>query len=55
MNKDFGFRIGRAATHSIAIKTIAFAFSLVWGLIFHTEFDQNLGYIAARLSKCFDM
>ena len=49
MKTNFGFRIGRAAALSIAIETIVFAFSLVWGLIFHTEFDQNLGYIASLL------
>jgi hypothetical protein len=49
MNKNFGFRIGRMASLSIAIETIVFAFSLVWRLIFHTEFDQNLGYIASLL------
>ena len=49
MNKNFGFRIGRVAAISIAIETIVFAFSLFWGLIFHTEFDQNLGYIASLL------
>jgi len=49
MNKNFGFRIGQVAAISIAIETIVFAFSLVWGLMFHTEFDQNLGYIASLL------
>ncbi len=51
MNKNFGFRIGQAATLSIAIETIVFGFSLFWGLIFHAEFDQSLGYIASRLSN----
>jgi hypothetical protein len=49
MNKKFGFQIGRTAALAIAIETIVFAFSLIWGVIFHTEFDQNLGYIASLL------
>ena len=49
MNKNFSFVIGRAAALSIAVETIVFAFSLIWGVIFHTEFDQNLGYIASLL------
>ncbi len=47
MNKNSGLLIGRAAALSIAVETLIFAFSLVWGLIFHTEFDQNLGYVAS--------
>jgi len=49
MNKNFSLIIGRAAALFIAIETIIFAFSLIWGVIFHTEFDQNLGYIASLL------
>ena len=49
MNKNYSLVIGRAAALSIAIETTVFAFSLIWGVIFHTEFDQNLGYIASLL------
>jgi len=49
MNKNFSFVIGRAAALSIAVETVVFAFSLIWGVIFHTEFDQNLGYITSLL------
>jgi hypothetical protein len=47
MNRNFSFGLGRAAALSIAIETIVFAFSLIWGLLFDTEFDQNLGYVAS--------
>jgi len=49
MNKNLGFVIGRAAALSIAIETIVFAFSLIWEVIFPTEFTKNLGYIASLL------
>ena len=49
MNKNFSSMIGRAAALAVAIETIIFAFSLIWGVIFHTELDQNLGYIASLL------
>lgn len=49
MNKNLASTIGRAAALCVAIETIIFAFSLIWGLIFHTEFDQILGYIASLL------
>ncbi len=47
MKKSISFVIGRAAALSTAIDTILFAFSLIWGVIFHTGFDKNLGYIAS--------
>ena len=47
MNKNTMFVIGRVAALSIAIETVIFAFSLIWGVIFHTEFDKYLGYIAS--------
>jgi len=47
MNRNFSFVIGRAAALSIAIETIIFAISLILGMVFHTEFDKNLGYIAS--------
>jgi hypothetical protein len=47
MNRNMDLAIGRAAALSIAIETLIFAFSLIWGVIFHTEFDQNLGYVAS--------
>lgn len=49
MNKDPILTLGRTAALSVAIETGAFAFSLVWGLIFHSEFDKNLGYAASLL------
>jgi len=49
VNKNFGFVIGRAAALSIAVETIVFAFSLIWEVIFPTEFAKNLGYIASLL------
>jgi hypothetical protein len=49
MNKNISFVIGRVAALTIAIETIIFAFSLIWGVMFHTEFDRNLGYIASFL------
>jgi hypothetical protein len=49
MNKNISLVIGRVAALSIAIETIVFAFSLIWGVIFHSEFDQNLGFIASLL------
>ena len=49
MDRDDRPMIGRAAAFAIAIETIVFAFSLIWGVIFHTEFDQILGYIASLL------
>ena len=51
MNQNFGFRIGRAATLTIAIENIVFDFSLVWRSIFHAEFDQDLRHMAGRLSN----
>jgi hypothetical protein len=47
MEKSISSAIGRAAAVSIVIETIVFALSLIWGVIFHTEFDQILGYIAS--------
>ncbi len=47
MKKSISSAIGRTAAVSIAVETIVFAFSLVWGVIFHTEFDQILGYVAS--------
>ena len=49
MNKNLSFVIGRAAALSIAVETIVFAFSLIWEVIFHSVFAQNLGYIASLL------
>ncbi len=49
MNKNPIGAIGRIAAISIVVETVVFAFSLVWGLIFHSEFDQNLGYAASLL------
>jgi hypothetical protein len=49
MNKDLSFIIGRAAALSIAVETIVFAFSLIWEVVFPTEFATNLGYIASLL------
>ena len=49
MHKKLSLVIGQSAALSIAIETVVFAFSLIWGVIFHTEFDQNLGYIASLL------
>ena len=49
MNNNFTSLIGRRAALSIVIETLVFAFSLIRGVIFHTEFDQNLGYIASLL------
>jgi hypothetical protein len=31
----------------MAISTIIFAISLIWGMIFHTTYDQIIGYIAS--------
>lgn len=49
MKKNFSFSIGRAAALAIAAETTVFAFSLIWELIFPTEFAKNLGYIASLL------
>ncbi len=49
MNRNPIMAIGRVAALSIVVETVVFAFSLVWGLIYHTEFDQNLGYAASLL------
>jgi multisubunit Na+/H+ antiporter MnhB subunit len=49
MHKNYNLEIGRVAAIFIVIETIVFAFSLIWGVIFHTEFDQNLGFIASLL------
>ena len=49
MKRNINLVIGRAAALAIAIETIVFAFSLIWGVIFHTEFDQNLGFVASLL------
>jgi len=49
MNKNFGFIIGQAAALVIAVETIVFAFSLIWEMIFPTEFAKNLGYVASLL------
>jgi hypothetical protein len=49
VNKDVNAGIGRAAVLAVLIETLVFAFSLVWGLIFHSQFDQILSYIASLL------
>ncbi len=49
MNKNLCHAIGRMAALSITAETAVFAFSLVWGLLFHTQFDKNLGYAASLL------
>ncbi len=47
MNNNSSLAIGRTAALSIVIETFVFACSLIWGILFHTEFDQNLGYVAS--------
>jgi hypothetical protein len=49
MNKQISSAIGRIAAIFIVIETIVFAFSLVWGILFHSDFDKDLGYIASLL------
>jgi hypothetical protein len=49
MNKKTSSTIGQIAAISIVIETIVFAFSLVWGILFHSNFDKNLGYSASLL------
>jgi hypothetical protein len=49
MIKNFSPLIGRAAALSIAVETIIFGFSLIWEVIYFTEFAKNLGYIASLL------
>ncbi len=39
--------VGRVAAICVAVETIVFGFSLIWGLIFHSQFDQTLGYVAS--------
>jgi hypothetical protein len=46
MKTGINSAIGRGAI-LIAVETIIFAFSLILGIIIHTEFDQILGYIAS--------
>ena len=47
MNKNFSFRIGRAAALAIAVVTIVFAISLIWEVLNLSEFAKNLGYVAS--------
>ena len=47
MKRDINSAIGRVVSISIAVETIIFAFSLLWGIIFHTEYDQIIGYLAS--------
>ena len=49
MKKSFESTIGRVAALSIAVETTVFALTLIWGILFHTQFDQILGYIASLL------
>lgn len=49
MDKDFSFKIGRAAALAIAVVTIVFAISLIWEVINASEFARNLGYVASLL------
>ncbi len=49
MKNDPVVAIGWAAALAAAVETVVFAFSLVWGLVFHSAFDQNLGYAASLL------
>jgi hypothetical protein len=49
MKKEFSSLIGRVAALSIAVKTIAFAVSLIWEMINLSEFAKNLGYVASLL------
>jgi len=49
VNKNFSYKLGRAAALSIAVETIVFSFSLILELLFPTEFAKNLGYIASLL------
>jgi hypothetical protein len=49
MNKKTSATTGQIAAISITIETIIFAFSLVWGIAFHSDFDKNLGYSASLL------
>ena len=49
MKTNSSFVIGRAAALSIAVETIVFTFSLIWEMVFPTEFATNLGYIASLL------
>lgn len=49
MNKPLESTIGRWAALSIAIETGVFAVTLAWGILFHTQLDQILGYIASLL------
>jgi hypothetical protein len=47
MKRDINSTIGRVASISIATETIIFALSLLWGIIFHTKYDQIIGYLAS--------
>lgn len=49
MNKNLNFKIGRTAALAVLIETLVFAFALLWGLFFHSLFDQILSYIASLL------
>ena len=47
MKKNYGFLIGRAAALAIAVETTVFAISLIWEVIYFSEFAKNLGYVAS--------
>ena len=49
MNKNLNNVIGRWAAFAVAIETAVFAVTLIWGILFHTQIDQILGYIASLL------
>ena len=49
MNKSFSLAIGRVAALLIAVETTVFAVSLIWEMIFLSEFAKNLGYVASLL------
>ena len=47
--KNMNLKIGRAAALAVLVETLVFAFSLLWGLFFHSLFDQLLSYVASLL------
>ncbi len=47
--KNMNLKIGRAAALAVMIETLVFAFALLWGLFFHSLFDQILSYVASLL------
>ena len=53
MNKNPSFAIGRAAALGITIVTILFAISLIWEVLYRSEFAKNLGYVASLLLAIF--